>query len=153
MRSADPKLRLLVRHSDSSKDRALAKELLDHLRPLQRFANLDVWSDARLRAGDETRREIDRAIGQADLALLLLSADFFAADTLLDVEVPKLMEKHRHGSLKVVPVLLRSCLWEAHPWLAELHPLPRDGKPSASHQGDDRDRVLTELVKEISGLV
>ena len=68
MPSADPKLRLLVRHSDSSKDRALAEELLGHLKPLQRFANLDVWSDARLRAGDETRREIERAIDQADVA-------------------------------------------------------------------------------------
>lgn len=150
--SADPKLRLLVRHSDSSKDRALAEELLGHLNPLRRFANLDVWSDARLRAGDETRREIERAIDQADVVLLLLSADFFGSDTLLDVEVPKLMERQRQGSLKVVPVLLRSCVWDAHPWLSELHALPRDGKPVASHQGDDRDRVLTELVKEIGGL-
>ncbi len=153
MPPADPKLRLLVRHSDSSKDRALAEELLGHLKPLQRFANLDVWSDARLRPGDETRREIERAIDQADVVLLLLSSDFFSSDTLLDVEVPKLLEKHRQGSLKVVPVLLRSCHWEAHPWLSELRPLPRDGKPIASHQGDKRDRVMSELVKEISGLM
>jgi TIR domain len=153
MPSVDPKLRLLVRHSDSPKDLVLVEELLDHLKPLQRFANLDVWSDARLRAGDETRREIERAIDQTDVAMLLLSIDFFASDTLLDVEVPKLMERHRQGSLRVVPVLLRSCLWEAHPWLSELRPLPRDGKSVASHQGDERDRVLTELVKEIAGLV
>src|SRR5512132_3192348 len=152
MPPADPKLRLLVRHSDSSKDLVLAEELLGHLKPLQRFAGLDVWSDARLRAGDETRREIERAIDQANVALLLLSSDFFSSDTLLDVEVPKLLEKHRQGLLKIIPVLLRSCLWDAHPWLSELHPLPRDGKPIASHQGDERDRVLTELVKEIAGL-
>lgn len=150
---SDPKLRLLVRHSDSPKDLALAEELLGHLKPLERFANVDVWSVHRIRAGEETRREVERAIDQADVLLLLLSADFFGSDTLLDVEVPKLMERHRQGSLKVVPVLLRSCHWEAHPWLAELHPLPRDGKPIASHHGDERDRVLTELVKEIAGFV
>ncbi len=135
MPPADRPISLLVRHSANSKDLALAEELLGHLRPLERFAGLDVWSDQRIRAGDNWRQEIERAIGQADVVLLLLSADFFVSDTLLDVEVPKLLERHRRGSLRVVPVPLRSCLWEAHPWLSELHPLPRDGKPVASHQG------------------
>src|SRR3954470_24230591 len=113
----EAELRLLVRHSASPKDIALAEELLGHLRPLQLFAGGDVWTDARIRAGDETRREIQRAIDQADVALLLLSADFFASDGLIEREIPQLLERHRSGRLRVIPVLLRSCLWEVHPWL------------------------------------
>ncbi|WP_437545669.1 toll/interleukin-1 receptor domain-containing protein [Sorangium sp. So ce367] len=149
---AAPKLRLIIRHSAASKDAALAEELRDHLRPLERSANLDVWSEACVRAGADTRREIERAIDQADVALLLLSPDFLASDAL-QVELPRLLERHRDGKLQVVPVLLRSCLYEAHIWLSGLKLLPRDGKAIASHQGDERDRVLTELVRELSGVV
>src|SRR5579863_8972508 len=132
-----PKLRLLVRHSAAPQDVALAGELLAHLRPLERFAGLDVWSDARIRAGDETRREIERAIDEADVALLLLSSDFFASDGLVEVEVPQLLERHRAGKLRVIPVLLRSCLWDVHPWLKELDPLPKGGKSIGSFSGED----------------
>jgi hypothetical protein len=98
------------------------------------------------------RLELERAIGQADVALLLLSADFFGSDGLLNAEIPQLLERHRSGKLHVIPILLRSCVWEVHPWLAELQPLPRNRKPIASMTGDERDRVLTEVVSEIVGL-
>src|SRR3954470_19437831 len=110
MPPADRKLRLLVRHSAAERDVALAGELLGHLRPLERFAGIDVWSDARIRAGDVTRREIDRAIEQADVALVLLSSDFLASDGL-DVELAHLLERNRSGKLRVIPIVLRSCLW------------------------------------------
>jgi hypothetical protein len=142
-------LRLIVRHSGNERDAGLAQELLAHLRPLERFAGVNVWTDDGIVAGDLKGARIDEAIEQADVALLLLSADFLASDTLQDVEVPKLLKRHEAGSLRVIPVLLRSCAWEMHPWLAELHPLPKDRTPIASFAGDERDSVLTELAREI----
>ena len=112
MPPAASKLRLLVRHSAAPKDVALAEELLGHLRPLERFAEIDVWSEARIRPGDDWRKETHRAIQRADVALVLLSADFLNTDRLMDVEVPLLLERSAAGQLRVIPVLLRSCLWE-----------------------------------------
>src|ERR1700678_4058609 len=152
MPAAEPKFRLLVRHSADPKDVALAGELLRHLELVQRFSGVDVWSDTRIRAGDEPRREIARAIDEADAALLLLSADFFASDFLQDVEVPRLLERHRRGQLRVIPVLLRSCAWEFHPWLKDLHPLPNGRRAIGAFSDEDRDAVLTEVVREIVGL-
>src|SRR5262249_54862455 len=86
----------------------------------------------------------------ADVALLLLSKDFLASDFLQEVEVPKLVERHQRGSLEVIPVLARSCLWEAHPWLRTLAPLPASREPVASFQGDGRDRALKEVVGGIA---
>ena len=141
--------RFLIRHSGSMKDTELVGELLAHLRPLERFAGIDIWTDDRVRAGDTTRSTVDEAIAEADVALLLLSADFLGSELLQDVEVPKLMERHRAGELRVIPVVLRSCVWEVHPWLAELRPLPRDGAPIALFEENQRDQVLTELTREI----
>jgi hypothetical protein len=147
----DRLLRVLLRHSGSARDTELANELLAHLRPLERFG-VDVWTEDRIRAGDQTRNEIDVAISEADVALLLLSADFLGSDILQDVEVPKLLERHRVGALRVIPVVLRFCIWDAHPWLSELRPLPKSGEAIASFDGDRRDRVLTELARDIVGL-
>ncbi len=152
MRSVDPKLRLLVRHSAAAQDVALAGELLRHLEVVERFAGVDIWTDARIPPGDDTRREIQRAIDRADVAILLLSADFFASNLLLDVEVPQLLERHRAGKLRVIPIVLRSCLWQMHPWLKELHPLPRGRKAIGSFAGEERDAALTEVVREIVGM-
>jgi hypothetical protein len=121
MPSTEQKLRVLVRHSAAEKDVALAEELLQHLDPLKRFAGVDVWSEARIRPGGNWREEIRRTIDQADVALVLLSSDFLATDGLMDVEVPRLIERHRAGALRVILVLLRACVWEVHPWLKELN--------------------------------
>jgi len=150
MRLTDSHLRLLVRHSGSANDDTLARPLLDHLRPLRRIG-LDVWSDDRIRAGDEPRRELDRAIETADVALLLLSADFLASDFIQDVEMPLLFARHREGKLRVVPILLRACTWEVDSWLRELQPLPRGGKAIGSLAIDARDEAWTEIVREIVG--
>jgi hypothetical protein len=151
-RDPDRALRVLVRYSGTPKDTELANELLAHLRPLKRFAGVEVWTDDLIRPGDQTREAIDQAIQDADLALLLLSSDFLASDVLQDVEAPKLMGRYRSGSLRIIPVVLRSCVWEAHPWLAELHPLPKGAEPIASFDGDERDRVLTDVAWEITRL-
>jgi hypothetical protein len=144
-----PKLRLLVRHSAAADDVALAGELLKHLSPLMRFAGLDVWSEPQIKAGDNWRHKIHKAIGEADVALLLLSSDFLSSDGLLDGEVPRLLERHRKSELRVIPVVLRQCLWDVHPWLNELQPLPKNGKAIVSFSGSARDEVLAELVKDI----
>jgi hypothetical protein len=43
----------------------------------------------------------------------LISAAFLASDFLQDVEVPKLFRRREEGGLRVIPVLLRSCHWDA----------------------------------------
>ncbi|WP_441292045.1 toll/interleukin-1 receptor domain-containing protein [Sorangium sp. KYC3313] len=148
--SGDRPLQLLV--CFSPKDQELKDQLARHLQVLVRFARIELWSAEQIRAGAETHREIEQAIDRADVALILLSSELLASDKLLNVELPRLQQRHSSGRLRVIPVLLGSCLWELHPWLKELHPLPRGGKPIGSFSGEGRDAVLTEVAREIVGL-
>lgn len=148
MPSADRPLRLLI--SFAPKDRELKDELLKHLAVLVRFAGVELWETDRVRAGENWRKEAEAALEHADVALVLISSDFLASDFLQDVEVPKLFQRRERGGLKVVPVLGRSCLWQAHPWLGALKPLPTSGKAIASFEGDGRNRVLPEIAAEIA---
>ncbi|WP_437968159.1 toll/interleukin-1 receptor domain-containing protein [Sorangium sp. So ce260] len=148
--SSDRPLRLLI--CFSPEDRELKDQLARHLQVLARFARIELWSAEQIRAGAETHREVEQAIDRADVALLLLSSEFLASDTLLNVELPQLQQRHSSGRLRVIPVLLRSCLWDLHPWLKKLHPLPKGGKPIGSFSGEERDAALTEVAREIIGL-
>jgi hypothetical protein len=147
---ADRQIRFLVRYSGHVRDVTLADELLRHMDVLTRFAGIDLWTDTRIKAGDTTQREIDQAIDQAHVALLLISSDFLASDTLLEHEVPRLLSRHQEGQVRVILVLLRSCLWKAHPWLKDLYSLPRNGQAIGSLSNRVRDSVLAEIVREVA---
>jgi hypothetical protein len=136
--------------SFSPEDCEWKDQLVRHLRVLVRFAGIELWTVDRVQGGDNWRQEVDAALDRADIALLLISADFLASDFLQDVEVPKLLHRREQGGLTIIPVLLRSCFWTAHPWLQAFRPLPVSGEPVASFLGDGRDRALTEIVAEVA---
>jgi TIR domain len=143
----DRSLRVFV--SYAPEDSAFANELLKHLRFLERHGQIDTWSLDRVRAGSDWRREVREALERAHVALLLLSIDFLVSDFIQDVEVPNMLERRASQGLVVIPVLLRTCLWEVEPRVGNIKPLPASGKAIAAHEGDARDQVMTEVAKEI----
>lgn len=128
--------------SYSHADEALKNELLKHLAPLKRLKLIEAWHDRKLKAGDDLDHEISANLEKADIAIFLLSVDFINSQYCYDVELEKALELHAKGSLVVVPVVLRSCLWQHTP-LAKLLALPKDGKAVTAWA--DKDEALTNV--------
>jgi hypothetical protein len=63
-----------------------------------------------------------------------------------DVELDKALELHASGKAKVVPVILRGCLWH-HTQFAKLQALPKDAK--AIGTWSDRDEALMNVAEGI----
>jgi hypothetical protein len=76
----------------------------------------------------EGRDGVSPHVGQADLVLLLVSADLMADGYCYGPEVRLALERHRRGEARLIPVLLRPCSWRHTP-IGGLAPLPADGKP------------------------
>src|SRR5262249_51944264 len=108
-------LRLLI--SFAPADRTLKDRLVQHLQGLVRYAGITLWTSDWIPAGSDWRREIDQALEGADVALILLSADYLASDFLYNIEVPTLLHRRASGGLWIIPVLLRPCHWEPINWL------------------------------------
>jgi hypothetical protein len=53
--------------------------------------------------------------------------------------------------LRVVPIIVKPCMWQSEPVLKDLQGLPRDGKPviTFSKENGDSDRVWTDIAKAI----
>lgn len=129
--------------SYSHKDEALRAKLETHLALLKRNGVFDVWHDRKIGAGREWEGEIHDALERADVILLLVSADFLASDYCHDREMTRALERHEHGSARVVPVILRACDWQVAAF-GKLQALPRGGQPIVGHP-DGSDRALTQV--------
>jgi TIR domain len=95
--------------SYSHSDGEYLDRLLVHLKPLEKDGLIDLWVDTRLRAGDRWRKEIDKALQRATVAILLVSADFLASDFIIDDELPPLLRNAEERGTRVVPVIVKPC--------------------------------------------
>jgi hypothetical protein len=132
------KLRLFVSYSHADKE--LKERLIKHLQPLIREELIEVWADHEILAGDDWDKEISKKLCEADIILTLVSIDFINSKYCYDVELIKALEREADGDAKVIPIILRSCLWTKSP-LGRLKALPTDGKAVTTWQ--DIDEALT----------
>ncbi|MCI4065116.1 TIR domain-containing protein [Micromonospora sp. R77] len=123
--------------SYSHKDERHKDSLESHLKVLRRSGLIDVWSDRRIGAGDGWRDAIDSNLQEADLVILLISADFLASDYCSDREMREALRRRTAGECKVVPVIVRDCNWLHEPALKELQALPTDGKAVMNWENPD----------------
>ncbi|PKN48133.1 MAG: hypothetical protein CVU59_00190 [Deltaproteobacteria bacterium HGW-Deltaproteobacteria-17] len=138
------KLKLFVSYSHIDKD--LKERLIRHLQPLERENLIEVWADHEILPGDDWDKEISKKLGEADIVLTLVSIDFINSKYCYDIELIKALEREADGEAKVIPVILRSCLWTKSP-LGRLKALPTDGKAVTTWL--DTDDALTVVASGI----
>ncbi len=141
----------LVFISYSHVDEVWKDRLYPHLSALQHIGKITVWNDRDIGSGEAWNENIQQAMEQAQVAICLISPDFLASSFCVQEEIPKLLERHDNGELKIIPVLLRPCGWNDYPWLARLQMLPRDGKTVATDFREDYDSVFKQVAKRVSG--
>ncbi len=132
--------------SYTHKDEDLRDMLQTHLMGLKRQGLIETWHDRRIGAGDEFENAIDQNLNDADIILLLVSADFIASRYCYDIEMARAMERHDANEARVIPVILRPCDWQDLPF-GKLMATPRDGR--AIKSWPDIDEAFLDVVKQI----
>jgi len=140
---------LLLFYCYCHKDENLRNQLEIQLRLLQRQGVISSWHDRLIGAGQERKAHISRNLEQADIILLLVSADFIASDYCYDIEMTRALERHRAGTARVIPVIVRDVNWSRAPF-AMLQALPRDGRPVKRWR--NRDAAWYNVVEGIEAV-
>src|SRR5581483_4025252 len=134
-----------VFYSYTETDASLLEQLEKHLSVLRRAGLINSWHKLHIIAGTNWKEALDYHLETASIILLLISADFFHSDYQY-VELQRAMERHEANEARVIPILLRPCIWEHAPF-ADLQVLPHNHVPITSWR--NRDAAFTQVAREI----
>jgi internalin A len=148
--STEPLFMVRLFYSYSHKDESLRDELNTHLKLMQRQGMIKSWYDRNIDAGDDWKRSIDGNLEQADIILLLISADFIASDYCYEKEMQRALERHASGEAHVIPVIVRDVDLSGAPF-AGIQYLPKDGKAiTLWGNRDSAWRNVSEGIKQMA---
>lgn len=138
-----PKVFLSYSHSD----RQWADRLLIHLRAIA--DKVEVWSDSAITVGESWHREIAKAISTADVAILLVSADYLASEFIASEELPRLLESSAHGRTLILPVMLSPAFLDPDSPLLRFQFVNDLHRPLSELKRSEQDKVFVEVARAI----
>jgi hypothetical protein len=136
--------------SYAHRDETLRDELAKHLSLLQNQKVIAGWHDRQIPAGTEWAGAIDAHLDNAQIILLLISADFMASTYCYGIEMTRAMERHEAGQARVIPIILRPVDWHNAPF-GTLQALPKDGRPVTRWR--PQDEAFLDIARGIRSVV
>jgi tetratricopeptide (TPR) repeat protein len=143
---------LKVFYCYAHKDKMRRSFLEKHLSTLQRQDLITGWHDEDINAGKEREKEIDTNMDTADIILLLVSPDFIHSDYCYGVGMKHALERHKNGTARVVPIILRPGDYKGTPF-SELQPLPTDAIPITDRKWHNHDEAYSNVAQGIRAVV
>jgi len=95
--------------SYSHSDEVWMNELKKWLKPLEQSDLIDIWDDTRIQPGQDWRQEIENALEDARVAVLLVSQDFLTSDFISNDELPKLLDAAKNNGVEILWIAVSSC--------------------------------------------
>ena len=137
--------------SYSHLDSGFKDELMNMLTGLESQKIIKVWHDREIEEGDDWYDAILSAMRTCQMAILLVSQSFLNSEFIQREEVPILLKQRREQGMRVVPIIVRPCLWRDDPVLSSIQVLPKAGKPIVkfSKPNGNRDQAWVEIAQSI----
>ena len=148
-------LQVFISYSHNKTDRPLLDQLIHHCAPLLQAGKITFWEDSKILPGGDWEQSIRENLERANIVILLVSSDYLASDYVNRIEVPLAMHRQAAGECAVVPVLLRSCLFELMPY-SEYEFLPKTPGDQLLVPLDlwpNRDDAFATIVRRLNVLI
>ncbi|BDV44203.1 hypothetical protein GURASL_31260 [Geotalea uraniireducens] len=139
--------------SYSHADSEYLSRLKVHLRPYERKSLIDLWSDTKIRTGQQWKKEIEAALGRAAVAILLVSADFLASDFVVDNELPPLLDAAKNNGVKILPVVLKPCAFSDVENISVYQAVNDPKNPLIAVSEAEREAIWVCLAKEVQNAI
>jgi len=137
--------------SYSHNDEAWLDRLLKMVKPYLRAAEAEIllWVDKQqIQAGEKWDVKIKKALGEAGVAVALVSDEFLASSYVSDYELPAIIAAAAKGDLQLLWVYLSSAGWEETP-LKDFQATHDTKKPLALLPEAEQDEVLKSIAQKI----
>jgi uncharacterized protein YegP (UPF0339 family) len=138
--------------SYSHKDKEWLERVKIHLKPLEQYYNIDVWDDSKIDYGDKWEEAIEKAIESAQVAILIISADFIASDFIANKELPPILKAAEKGGTVILLLFVSSSMYSETP-LSEYQGFNEPDEPLNMVENGRKERILTNLARAVKDLL
>lgn len=130
-------------------DSDFLEPLQNHLAGLERQGIASTWHDQMIQPGQAVNETIALQMADAEIIIMLLSADFIANDFCYGTLVTTAVERHTANKALLLPVVVRHCDWQALPF-GHLRALPNDaGQVVPISDWPNLDKAWMQVVDSI----
>lgn len=145
---------VFISYSHKDPDPLWLRRARTHLRPLERDGvKVDIWDDSRIQAGTKWQTEIVDALRKARIALLLVSANFFASDFISANELPPLLSAAENDGMVVLPLIVSASRFSRTPELAQYQAVNDPANPLDRLNSGEQEQVLDNMARRIEALI
>lgn len=103
----------------------------------------------RIPSGQVWREEINKALANTKVAILLISQNFLASDFIVDNEVPALLKAAEQEGAIILQLFLRPCSINSFEELKQFQMLNDIRQPLAGLDEVKQDEILVKLAEEV----
>jgi len=136
--------------SYSQKDEKWLEKLKSMLFPLMKPKTISIWWDGEINPGQTWRKEIDKAMANAKVGVLLVSMDYLASKFISDCELDYLLDAAEQGQIKLLWVYVGFCFYDKT-GIGRYQAAHRRLKPLNSYRRRaDWEKVLKEICRNIA---
>lgn len=136
--------------SYAHEDEDLMNDVRRQLVVEERNGRILKWHDRMIPPGEDWREQIDRRLNKAAIVLLFVSPHFIESRYCSEIEGQAALRRQETGEARVIPIILRPCMWERAPF-GRLQALPRDAQPLS--RWPDRDEACLDVARGIMAVV
>lgn len=110
---------------------------------------VDIWSDKKIKTGDQWKVEIETALTESSISILLISADFMASDFIIENELPPILAKAEVKGTKILPVIVSPCRFSREPSLNRFQAANSPNEPLSGMSDVQREVIFDQLASDI----
>jgi cell division protein FtsZ len=147
----NPRTRIFI--SYCHKDLEWLERLSVHMTPLLRENFIDWWDDRRIMAGSRWLEQIEEAIRSAEIAILLISADFLASDFIANNELPPLLKAAEAGGTAVLSLIVSPSRYDQTHALSRYKAINDEGKPLIGMTAFEQEETLVKATQVVDRLI
>jgi hypothetical protein len=118
------------------------------LDPWVRSERVTLWDDSQIPPGDTWLPEIEQAIRQASVAVLMVTRHFLASDFIMERELPLILGRVRSKELQLAWVAVGYAGIEATE-LKNIQAVNDPARPLETFEGPDRNKAMLDVAKRI----
>ncbi|MCW3109706.1 MAG: hypothetical protein JWQ09_4212 [Segetibacter sp.] len=130
------------------------KRLKVHLRAIANEGlELNVWDDTMIKPGMVWKNEIQKALDETKIAILLISTDFLASDFIINNELPTLLKTAEMNGAIILSLIVKPSRYAKNQTLSQFQAANDPLHPMINLSEGEQDLILVNLTNRIEEIM